>query len=314
MKNKYEKTAKETRKKVSKLTLKQQKQILKLYDDVIKEFSEKVSWLGDKEIYELWRIDYLKELKKSRDKLKNEIEKQIVNSTNRSAEIVINTEKETAKKILNKANINLASDLNSMFSNVQENVVRQIIEGNLYKDKKTLSDRIWKISEEFEEDIQYTINKAILEKKSAVELSEDLAQFLKEPAKREVSWGIVYPRLKNKKVYYNAMRLARTSINHAYQNATIESCKMNPYVTGIEWRSALIHGRTCQICIDRHGQIFDKNDVPLDHANGLCSMLPYIDKSLDEIAEELRSWVYGEENETLDKWYQEYGEYFINMS
>src|SRR5690606_51094 len=100
---------------------------------------------------------------------------------------------------------------------VQDNVVRDIITGNLYKDKKTLSQRIWRTGGEFEKDIQYTINQAILQKKSAIELAEDLEQFVKEPAKRDTDWGRCYPRLRNRRVDYNAMRLARTSINHAYQ-------------------------------------------------------------------------------------------------
>lgn len=63
---------------------------------------------------------------------------------------------------------------------------------------------------------------------------------------------------------------------------------MNPFVEGIEWQSALIHDRTCSLCEEMHGQIFPKDDVPLDHPNGLCSMLPVIEKSLEEAAEELR--------------------------
>jgi len=110
------------------------------------------------------------------------------------------------------------------------------------------------------------------------------------------------------------MRLARTSINHAYQTASIQSSNINPFVDGIEWRSALIHGRTCELCIERHGQVFPKDDVPLDHPNGLCTMLPVIEKSLDQVAEELRDWVDGGDNPILDGWYDNYGDYFSRLS
>jgi hypothetical protein len=72
----------------------------------------------------------------------------------------------------------------------------------------------------------------------------------------------------------------------------------------------MIHGRTCDLCRERHGQIFPVNDVPLDHANGLCTMIPYIPKSLDEVADELKNWLEGNSNSKLDMWYNEYGEYF----
>ena len=41
-------------------------------------------------------------------------------------------------------------------------------------------------------------------------------------------------------------------------------------------------------------------------------MLPYIPQSLDEIADELNKWAYGEDNNKLDKWYMEHGKYFID--
>ena len=39
-------------------------------------------------------------------------------------------------------------------------------------------------------------------------------------------------------------------------------------------------------------------------------MIPYIPKSLGEVATELRNWVDGGSNPKLDLWYNEYGNYF----
>lgn len=44
--------------------------------------------------------------------------------------------------------------------------------------------------------------------------------------------------------------------------------------------------------------------------NGLCTMIPVIKKSLDNVASELKDWVNGKSNKKLDEWYQEYGNYF----
>jgi len=110
------------------------------------------------------------------------------------------------------------------------------------------------------------------------------------------------------------MRLARTSINHSYQTASIQSSTLNPFVEGIEWQSALIHGRTCGLCQERHGTIYPIDEVPLDHPSGLCSMLPTVGKGLDQVAEELKSWLDGEDNPILDNWYDNYGDYFSGLS
>ena len=61
------------------------------------------------------------------------------------------------------------------------------------------------------------------------------------------------------------------------------------------------------------GYIFPSsvNNLPLDHPNGLCTTIPVINMSFDEIGEELRNWIDGKENEKLDKWIGKYGSEFI---
>lgn len=309
----YEKITKETRKKVSKITLEQQKQLDLLYQDAIKGLARTAKKSGDKTLTNRWALDYRKQLMQTRRELRAEIRKQVKTSTLAGAKAGSEGQQFILTEIFKRAGIETKASFTSMFSQVNDNVIKDILSGNLYKDNKSLSDRIWSHSKDFEKDIQYTINQAILEKRSAIDLAKDLEKFIKEPAKRGSDWGSCYPNLRSKKVDYNAQRLARTSINHSYQTATIQSSTMNPYVLGIEWESALAHGRTCELCRERHGKIFPKDDVPLDHPNGLCSMLSYIPQSLDSIAEELNSWAYDDEtNHKLDGWYIEHGQYFIN--
>lgn len=308
--NGYEKIALETRKRVSKLTLEQQKELLELYNDVIKELSKKAKRSKSKSLTERWILDYKKELERVRKELVKELNKSTRGFITKAAKVGTETEQLIIKEIFKLAEIDPGDHFTTMFSQIQDKVVKDIITGNIYKDNKTLSRRIWNYGNEFSKDIQYTINQAILVKKSAIELASDLEKYFLDPAKRPTTWGRAYPNLKNKRVDYNAMRLARTSINHAYQTSSIQSSNMNPFAEGIEWRSALIHGRTCDLCRERHGKIYPKDDVPLDHPNGLCTMIPVIDKSLNDVADELRNWLNGASNPKLDKWYKEYGSYF----
>lgn len=308
----YEELVKQQRKEIAKLTLEKQRQIIKLYDGAIKGIAEKVekAFIEDDDTGITFNIVYKKELEKAKAELKKELGMLVGGAIEEGAEIGTKAEKETMVKLFEMSGLYVGDDFEHLFGQVQENVVKNIISGDLYKDKKTLSDRIWDYGENFEKDIQYIVNQGIFEKKSAVELAEDLEQFVKEPAKRYWDWGKAYPELVGKQVEYNAMRMARTSINHAYQTASIQSSQANPFIEGIEWQSALIHGRTCEVCQERHGQVFKKDDVPLDHPNGLCTMLPVIEKSLEEVADELRDWIDGEDNPALDDWYLKYGEYF----
>ena len=308
--NEYVKIALKIRKRVSKLTLEQQRELLNLYDDAIEELAKKAAVSKDKPLAQRWLLDYQKELKKAREELVKELNKSIRGFTTRAAKLGTEVERQIMSKTFKLAGIDTGPHFTEMFSIVQDKVVKDIISGRLYKDNKTLSSRIWNYGKEFEKDIQYTIAQAILEKKSAIELARDLEKYVLEPVKRPTTWGKAYPSLKDKRVDYNAMRLARTSINHAYQTSSIQSSNMNPFVEGIEWRSAMIHGRTCEVCMERHGQIFPKDDVPLDHPNGLCTMIPYIPKSLNEVADELKDWLNGGTNKKLDEWYNKYGEYF----
>lgn len=308
----YEKIVRQQRKEIAKLTLEQQGKVLGLYDHAIGDLIEKASGTKDKSLGRRWTLDYFDELERVRNELERELEVQILGSSKKAAKIGTKAEQQVMTEIFRKANIDTGDHFTSMFSQVQDNVVRDIITGNLYKDKRTLSQRIWNHGEDFEKDIQYTINQAILQKKSAIELAADLEKFVREPARRGTTWGRCYPNLRNKRVDYNAMRLARTSINHSYQTASIQASNLNPFVEGIEWQSALIHGRTCELCKERHGQVFDKKDVPLDHPNGLCTMLPVIEKSLDKVADELRDWLYGGENPILDEWYENVGKKMLD--
>lgn len=316
--NEYERIALETRQKVSKLTLDQQRELLKLYEDSIASLASKATSVNDKTLTKRWLLDYSKELNQSKKNLAQEIEQSIKGVTTKAAAIGTETERKILTKMFSEAGIDPGNHFSTMFSQVQNGVIEDIISGNLYKDKRTLSQRIWNHTGGFEKDIQYVVNQAILEKKSAMELAKDLEKYARDPARRDSTWGKAYPNLMNKKVDYNAQRLARTSINHAYQTATIKSSSMNPFNEGIRWRSAEIHGRTCDLCIERANTdqfglgvgVFPVDEVPLDHANGLCTMLPHISKSLDEVADELSDWLNGKNNPDLDDWYDEHGEHF----
>lgn len=261
----YVKMAMAARRGVSRLTLRQQAEIIKIYGDAIDDLANKASKAKDRSLTKRWALDYAEELALERARLQKELEESIRHNTKKAAGFGTEFDLQMFAILEDKMNINFGPRFKEMFSQVPDKAIKPILTGKLYKDGRSLSQRIWHIGNDFEKDVQYIINRGLIEKKSAVELAKDLERYVKEPAKRPTTWGKAYPNLRNRQVDYNAMRLARTSINHAYQTASIKSSSMNPFIEGIEWQSAEIHGRTCELCMERHGRVYPVKSVPLDH-------------------------------------------------
>lgn len=113
---------------------------------------------------------------------------------------------------------------------------------------RSLSDRVWNITEQFKEEMELALDIALSEGKSAVEVSRDVRKLLREPNKlfRRVRDKHGVLRLsKAAKAYHpgqgvyrssykNAMRLVATEINMAYRTADYERWQKMPYVIGIE--------------------------------------------------------------------------------
>ena len=226
----------------------------------------------------------------------------------KSSELANNVQLDFFMSINNQYDLNMKDTFSSMFSKIPKKAMNEILFGKAYKDRKGLSERIWLDTKKFNKDIDYIIAEGIANKKSTYEIAKDLEKYVNPKASKDWEWSKVYPNT-NKVVDYNAQRLARTSIQHAFQQAQKRSCAKNPYVEKIRWLSSN-SSRTCELCNSRDNQLYDIKDVPLDHPNGLCTTIPEITMSYEEIAEELKAWVNGEANTKLDKWFKKHAKDF----
>ena len=305
----YLKLVEESQKKKIRLAKKQKKEISKIYNEIYLKVSKKISKANpnslSKRYLEELREEIKSEFRASQKKINTVVKKNMLEASSLGS----NTQLDFFMEINNQYNLGLESTFRGMFAKIPKKAMNEIIFGKAYKDRAGLSERIWAYTKYFDKDIDYIIAEGIANKKSVYEVAKDLEIYVNPNAKKEWDWCKVYPKT-NKKIDYNAQRLARTSINHAYQMAQKRSCKKNPYIEGIQWLSSNSH-RTCDLCNSRNGQIYTANNLPLDHPNGLCTTIPVINMSFDEIGEELRSWIDGKENEKLDKWLGKYGSEFI---
>ena len=305
----YLKLCEEAQKKKLKLIKKQEKQIKDIYNNMYLKVSRKLSKVNPNTLSER----YLEELKKALEaeikESNKQVKKIIKDNMKKSSELANNVQLDFFMFINSQYNLNMQDTFSSMFSKIPKEAMNEILFGKAYKDRKGLSERIWLDTKKFNKDIDYVITEGIANKKSAYDIAKDLEKYINPNATKDWEWTKVYPNT-NKKVDYNAQRLARTSVNHAFQQAQKRSCKKNPYVEGIQWLSSNSH-RTCDLCNSRNGQIYAANNLPLDHPNGLCTTVPVINMSFDEIGAELKAWIDGEANTKLDKWLMKYKEDFI---
>lgn len=194
------------------------------------------------------------------------------------------------------------------YSHVPQDIVTMLATGKLYSDGWTLSKAIWGESQQKAHEIDLIVAKGVAANKSAFEIAKDLESYVNPGAVKPWDWSKVYPGT-SKKVDYNAQRLARTMVSHAYQQSLERVCKKNPFVIGYKWRAS--HSvRTCELCrerseTDHHGLgvgVYPKGELPLDHPNGMCTFLTVMSDSLSGISDRLADWANGKEDPELDQW------------
>ena len=285
-------------KSVSELTTEDSRAIRKLYEDLTKQIQKEVERLSNKNdptatdsLKKLQLKDLQKSLNNNLKEINEKIQNTIKNGMTNAAQNVVNQ----GNSWLNSIGINVKAS----YANVPQNVVANIISGRLYGNDWEFSKRIWGDYNKSKGDISYIVAKGIAENKSTYEIAKDLEKYVNPNARKPWDWNKVYPGTK-KVIDYNAQRMARTMINHAYQQSIIEITKDNPFVSGIQWKAAFTK-TTCEICESRNNVIYPVNNVPLDHPNGKCTFIAVINKSYKEIADDLANWVNGEENEGIDK-------------
>lgn len=184
------------------------------------------------------------------------------------------------------------------YSYIPRQQVLNIASGKLYGDNWSLSKAIWKNGIRTKSDIQNVVAKGLTENKSIKDIADDLIKYVDPTARKPWDWSKVYPGTAAK-VDYNAQRLARTMIQHSFQSSLVQSQRYNPFCKGIIWHSVGLHGRTCELCLERDGNVFPVKDLPLDHPNGLCYFEPALD-SMNDMADRLADWVKGGSDPALD--------------
>lgn len=238
----------------------------------------------------LYLENLLKDINKSSESFNRLIESTIRNSGEQSGLLAIEAG--------NKAMKSLGLDIKGAYSYIPRQEVLNIASGKLYGEKWSLSQAIWKSGLRTKSDIQNVVAKGLAENKPIKDIANDITKYVDPTARKPWDWSKVYPGTAQQ-VDYNAQRLARTMIQHAFQTSMVQSQQYNPFCQGILWHSVGIHGRTCEECVERDGNVYPVKDLPLDHPNGLCYFEPALD-SMNTVADRLADWVNGKDDPELD--------------
>jgi hypothetical protein len=128
-----------------------------------------------------------------------------------------------------------------------------------------LSDRIWRTSTHTRAQIDRIVAEGISQGKSAVQIANEVEQFLK-PTRRGARTRRPYGR----NLSYDAMRLSRTEIARAHAQADIVSANLNPFIEGVECVLSASHPKY-DIC-DKYaeGGPYPKDAAPVLPAHPHC--------------------------------------------
>lgn len=264
----------------------QQKEIAKLYEDWADEIGERAKYYSHKStasapVSERYYRELQKQLRQTSQEVSNEIYKKIKSNIYTIADAVVSDN----VKWLESFGFSSAG-LNAAFSYVPHEIVQNLITGQIYDSGWSLSSRIWGDNEQTLKDIYQVMAKGLAENKPIYEIAKDLESYVRPSAK--LPWNLRMAdgkKIYKKQVDYNAQRLARTLVQHGYQQSFIATTQKNPFITEYIWRSN--GSRVCDLCKARDGVHYKKTELPMDHPNGMCTMEPVV---AEDMIDQLADW------------------------
>ena len=174
-----------------------------------------------------------------------------------------------------------------------------------------LSDRIWRTGQATRDQIDALVSAGVRQGRSAMDIAAALEAYL-VPTETGIRTLRPYgPQWLPDQAAYSAMRLARTEISHANNQAAYISAANNPYCEGIDIPRSANGDPDCPICpqhatIDISGTrvrdpypISSSPRVPPFHSHDMCSVRPAM-ASAAEVTQMLRGVMQDARQEYLE--------------
>jgi len=165
----YKKLMEEAQKKKLKLNSDSIRQLTKLYQSTLESVIRKAgSARGG--FTKTWLKDYEKFLRFKMNELNEQLVRLTKDTIKTSSQIASSVEGDFLTHIDNKYTLDIPRELIDFAYSINNDAILNIINGGFYKDNKSLSDRIWGYGDKNISDIQYILNKGMMEQKSYLEI------------------------------------------------------------------------------------------------------------------------------------------------
>lgn len=259
-----------------------------LYADWAKDIGKKAEYYKNKTTKSSW----LQEM--NMRQLQAQLAQQSLQIGNEVKGIIENSIYMVADSVV-QANSNWLKDLgfpvngvDSAFVSIPDQTVRRLVTGQIYDTGWSLSKSIWGDNEKTLSKLYEIVAQGSAQNMSVYDVSKILEAYVSPD--RAKQWNLTMPdgkKIYKRSVDYNAQRLVRTLTQHGYQTSFIAVTEKNPFVKDYIWRAN--GSRVCELCMQRDGMHFKKDELPLDHPNGMCTMEPNVDD--DKMIDQLADWI-----------------------
>jgi hypothetical protein len=186
----------------------------------------------------------------------------------------------------------------------------------VWQDGYTFSERVWKVGSDYQEQIKRLVASGVAQGRGTIKIAKDIQTYVnKGRAGLPVEYGNAkFGDVIAKKVDWRALRIARSELGAAMQEASLEQVDSNPGASGlVNWVRINTQIHDC-ICPDLAagspyqvpGRDLGRPEVPArPHANCLCACRPIL-RDLTTVADDIARWHNGEQVGYLDEWYARY--------
>ena len=290
--NKFEKLKKNTRKEILLIIKEQEEEIEYIFEEAAKEIEKNQNKIPDIAALLLF-------LKKLFSKMNSDIYSVINKNLKKVIDVYGDIDLHYMTDIT--SNEYILNSIEKYSNDNKKDVVNTILKGLIYADLLSLKKRCTK-------SINRTLN---LLKKKVNNLSNKSDDITISEIITDTE-NIINPKVKDKKLLYDANRLARTTLIHSVREIIKENAKDNIFNIGIKWELSPDHwdrmpdGDECDVYAenDMYGLgigIFPVDEVPFQHINCLCSLYPVM-LDYNIIAERIENWINGASDNELEDW------------
>lgn len=293
------------------------KRIQGIYLQAARDLAKEAERAKDKSLTKRWLTDYQRAVEERMAQMRGELGSAIRSGMRASARLPGETVEAWLGDAL--AMCGVEGSFTGVFSQTPDDVLRALLDGRMYRDGKSLSQRIWSRTDQLAGSIEDIVEQGIAQHRSALNIAKDLEAYVSPKAKMPMSWLKVYPDIPfDRAIDYNAMRLARTAINHSYWAANVETALKNPFCMAMHWALSASHyerqvARFGEDVCDTYASHdeglgrgnFPIKKLPMPHAQCLCAQYQVV-PSLEETANRLSHWVDGGEDAELERAFGEW--------